>query len=120
MGDRLRCRSGSEVGFSGRNAGTREARVDSKGRVSIPSDIRRSYGLAAGDIVCFRFDLRRNELLLSLGGLKDANDGQGGAKASTEGCGPFDPGSIEGKERLRALKPFGNPGSGPSRRLYER
>ena len=56
--------------------------MDSKGRISIPSDIRRSFGLETGDIVCIFYDLKENVLFL-------AADGQDGVTASTKGCGPL-------------------------------
>ena len=60
--------------------------MDSKGRISIPSDLRRSLGFEEGDVLSVRIDLEKGMLVI----------GQSGVKASTAGCGPAGPGSIPG------------------------
>lgn len=45
--------------------------MDSKGRVSIPSEIRKSFGLEEGTEIELVFDLRKNYLVLKLGGEED-------------------------------------------------
>lgn len=52
-----------ESAFSGKPK-RRKARLDSKGRISIPSDIRKSFGLEKGAEITLVFDLRRNYLIL--------------------------------------------------------
>ncbi|MBN2042931.1 MAG: AbrB/MazE/SpoVT family DNA-binding domain-containing protein [Candidatus Aenigmarchaeota archaeon] len=47
-----------------KNNKKRILRIDSKGRISIPSDIRRSFGLDEGMEVELVFDLSKNYLIL--------------------------------------------------------
>ncbi len=52
----------------GKNFKTRKVRIDSKGRISIPSDIRRSFGLDEGMEIKLFFDLSKNILILEFSG----------------------------------------------------
>ena len=45
--------------------------IDSKGRISIPADIRRSLGLDSGDRILLGFDLEEGIILLMRGGLDE-------------------------------------------------
>ncbi len=65
---------------------SREVLVDSKGRISIPSDLRRSLGFEEGDVLSVMIDLEKGLLVI----------GQSGVNGSTIGCGPVSPGSIPG------------------------
>ena len=86
----------------------RQLRLDSKGRISIPSDVRRSFGLEEGDFVTLTFNFADNKITLVF-------DGQSGAKASTGGCGPSDPGSID-RQSGKGCRRSDIPGSGPFKR----
>lgn len=96
----------SEVKSSPDSA-VRKARVDSKGRISVPSDIRRSMGLVRGSEVLLDSDLFRNMIVLtpqpgsSQSGKPD--NGQGGVTGCIRDCGSLGPGSTPGpgpRERI--------------------
>jgi AbrB family looped-hinge helix DNA binding protein len=72
--------------------------IDSKGRISIPADIRRSLGLGSGSRVILDFDLEKNVIMLFGGSW---SYGQDGVSTSTRGC--------------ESLRPGGSPGSGPKK-----
>ena len=48
-------------------AGTKEAaaRMDDKGRVTLPKDMREALGVGAGDTVFFRYDPQNNQLRIA-------------------------------------------------------
>jgi AbrB family looped-hinge helix DNA binding protein len=71
----------------------RKVRIDSKGRISIPSVLRKNFGLEEGIEIELLFNLKKNFLVLIL------DNGQDGVDGSTVGCGSAGPGS--------------NPGPGP-------
>lgn len=72
------------------NVSLRKIRIDSKGRISIPSDLRRSLGLELGSELLMGFDLERGIILLFCG--------QDGVICSTKGCGSFSPGANPGSD----------------------
>ena len=64
---------------------SRKARVDSKGRISIPSDIRRSLGLETGSELVLEADLAGNMIVLSVDGQSGVGDcGYSGPDAQTK------------------------------------
>lgn len=65
---------------------TRSAKLDSKGRLSLPIDVRRSFGLDEGSEVRIMFSLDNNLVLLVIG--------QDGVEASIGACGAPGRGSI--------------------------
>ena len=71
---------------------SRTVRLDSKGRVSIPSELRKNFGLKEGSLVEVVFDPSENLVFLLF-------DGRDSVTVSTEGCEPSGPGE--------------NPGPGP-------
>lgn len=84
----------SKSAFSGflesEGLNVRKVKVDSKGRISIPSEIRKNFGLEEGKEIELVFDLRKNFLLLIF------DNGQDGVVGSTEVCGASGSGSIPG------------------------
>ena len=65
---------------------TRSAKLDSKGRLSLPIDVRKSFGLDEGSEVSMVFSLDMNLVLLVIG--------QDGVEASIGACGAPGRGSI--------------------------
>ena len=92
---------------------TRQIRLDSKGRVSIPADIRRSMGIEEGDVIKLIFDIRSNSVFIFLDrptACEGSQDyGQNGVIGSTEGCGkPF---RKRFNPKLKGLQRPSSPGS---------
>jgi len=83
---------------------SREVLIDSKGRISIPSDLRRSLGFEEGDSLSVRIDLDKGLLVI----------GRSGVEVSTAGCGPASPGSKDLGKPLACRSGF--PGCGPEER----
>jgi bifunctional DNA-binding transcriptional regulator/antitoxin component of YhaV-PrlF toxin-antitoxin module len=71
----------------------RRARLDSKGRLSLPVDVRRNFGLDEGSEVLMIFSLDKNLVLLVIG-----EDGQDGVKEGMEDCGSSGPGANPGPD----------------------
>ena len=77
--------------------------IDSKGRISIPADIRRSLGLGSGNRVLLDFDLEKDVIMLFGGSWSSkVNDGRSGVNTSIRDC--------------ESLGPGVNPGSGPEKK----
>jgi aspartate racemase len=111
----------------------RRVRVDSKGRVSIPSDIRRSLGLSRGSEVLLGFDLANSRIVLTLAGKSEGwtsqagrldfrrklseGYGQGGVIKSIGDCGSPGPGGkpLDSRRESSGV----SPGPGPVNR-YKR
>ncbi|MBN2331173.1 MAG: AbrB/MazE/SpoVT family DNA-binding domain-containing protein [Candidatus Aenigmarchaeota archaeon] len=72
---------------------TRKAKLDSKGRLLIPIDIRRSFGLGSGSEVDMVFSLDKNLVILVID-----ESGQDGAAASIGARGVPEPGSSPGPD----------------------
>lgn len=70
---------------------TRKIRLDSKGRISLPVEIRRNYGLDKDSEISIAFSLEANLIFILIG--------RDGVAGSTGACGAPGPGS--------------NPGPGP-------
>jgi AbrB family looped-hinge helix DNA binding protein len=68
--------------------------IDQRGRIIIPSDIRRSFGLSQGFKVEFSMSFFKGKLFFEI---KNINDGCGGVKNSTRACGALGPGEKEPK-----------------------
>lgn len=68
----------------------RKVRIDSKGRISIPSDIRKSIGLEFGSNALLGFDLKRGIIFIICG--------QDGVAVSIRACGALGPGSNPGPD----------------------
>lgn len=49
-------------------------RIDSKGRVSLPAEIRRSFGLSAQDKIELYVSLSERKIILVLNGVSDDSD----------------------------------------------
>lgn len=123
----------------------RELTVDSKGKISIPADIRRNYKLGVGSVLVLCLDLENNILILSPDGRgsvkvyffkkaapkKEATsaslrlrlpNGQSGVMSSTGACGTALRGScllpkdVERKTVQKAPDTGENTVSGPARR----
>jgi AbrB family looped-hinge helix DNA binding protein len=62
--------------FSEKDLKIRKVRIDSKGRISIPSELRKNFGLGKDSEVNLVFDLKRNVIFLVIG--------QGSVKASID------------------------------------
>ena len=88
--------SGREGDFSSPASVKRFVRIDSKGRISIPADVRRSLGLEFGSEVELVLDLEKGMFFVN---------GQVGVIGSMRDCGSFGPGS--------------NPGPGPEKEMGE-
>lgn len=88
-------------------------KIDSKGRISIPSEIRKNFGLEEGFEIELLFDLKKNFVVLVFG--------QDGVTVSTVDCGSASPGSNTAFPRAstssKAVEqkgnPVENPGPGP-------
>ncbi len=81
--------------------GTRRVRIDSKGRISLPSELRKNFGLKEGDEIELVFNLRKNFIILILTNGQDGvkgqdTDGYRSTRDSTADCGSAGPGSIPG------------------------
>lgn len=81
----------------GEGLNVRKVKVDSKGRISIPSEIRKNFRLEEGKEVELVFDLKENFVMLFF------VNGQDGVVGSTVDCGSASPGS--------------NPGPGPEKEV---
>ena len=81
----------------------RKVKVDSKGRISIPSEVRKNFGLEEGSEIELVFDLKENLVMLFFG--------QDSVTVSTEACGAPSPGS---KESMTQVKPESSETPGPS------
>ena len=68
-----------------RSAKTVFVKLDSKGRISIPSFLRKNFNLQEGEEVRLVFDLRENYFIV-----------QNGVKVSTNDCELLSPGSNPG------------------------
>jgi AbrB family looped-hinge helix DNA binding protein len=91
---------------------SKKVKIDSKGRISISSEIRKNFGLEEGSEIGLVFDPKRNFVVLVF------DNGQDSVVGSTEVCGTSDPGSKEfdaGKNLRRSVAP----GPGPRKRWYE-
>jgi AbrB family looped-hinge helix DNA binding protein len=90
----------------------RKVKLDSKGRISIPSEVRKNFGLEEGIEIELVFDLKKNFVILLF------DNGQDGVVGSTVDCGSASPGSKEfdAGENLRLSV---IPGPGPRKRWYE-
>jgi AbrB family looped-hinge helix DNA binding protein len=117
---------------------SKKIRIDSKGRISIPSELRKNFGLEEGSEIELLFDLRKNFVVLVFGEGSDSygQDGVKGkdaaelrrpTKVSTEACGASRPGSNTAFPTApaysKAVEQKGNPveipGLGPEeRRTY--
>ncbi len=88
----------SKFAFSGLDENERlirrKVKIDSKGRISIPSVVRKNFGLEEAMEIEIVFSTRKNFVVLNF------NNGQDGVTGSTEACGASGLGS--------------NPGLGPS------
>lgn len=84
----------SEVTFSGclesEGLNVRKVKIDSKGRISIPSEVRKNFGLDEGVEIELVFDLKKNFVVLVF------DNGQDGVVGSTVDCGSISSGSIPG------------------------
>ncbi len=78
----------------------RKIRIDSKGRISIPSDLRKSLGLAKGSDVLLGFDLEKGIIFLVCG--------QGSVAVNMGDCGSPDAGSNLGTSESPAPDPENN------------
>ncbi len=89
---------------------SKRVRLDSKGRISIPSELRKILGIEEGFEFRIRFNLKSNKAILDFSDFKEdsyssiKND-RCGVMVSTKACGAFSPCS--------------NPGAGPSRKKRE-
>ncbi len=70
---------------------TRKIRLDSKGRILLPVEIRRNYGLGKDSEIEIIFSLDKNLILLTIGG-------QDGVADSIGACGAPSPGSNPGPD----------------------
>lgn len=73
-------------------------KLDSKGRISIPCELRKNFGLEEGIEIELVFDLGKNFAVLIF---ERSENGQDGVAGSTADCGSARPGS--------------NPGLGPGK-----
>ena len=83
-------------------------KVDEKGRIIIPSDIRKMIGINFNDEIVLESSLRKNYVIL----YKIVNDapkvclklnGYDGVIGSTKGCGPFSLGSNPGRSLKKRI-----------------
>lgn len=88
----------------------RKVKVDSKGRISIPSEVRKNFGLEEGFEIEMVFDLRKNFVILVF------DNGQGGVCSNTEDCGSSEPGAKEFDAGVN-LRRSVTPGPGPEREV---
>ena len=72
---------------------TRKVQIDSKGRILLPIDVRRNFGLEKDFEINVVFSLDRNLVLLVI-----SEDGQDGVAESTEVCGSSGPGANPGPD----------------------
>ena len=82
---------------------TRKMRLDSKGRISLPAEIRRNFGLDSNSDIIIAFNLKKNFIFLLIG--------QDGVAESTEGCGSSGLGSNPGPDPgkiVRRVCGYGN------------
>jgi AbrB family looped-hinge helix DNA binding protein len=93
--------------FLGNGFKTRTVRIDQKGRISIPSEIRKNFGLEEGTEIELVFDLRKNYLIL-----KFSENGQDGACSNMGDCGSPEPGAKE-LDESKNLRRSVIPGPGP-------
>jgi len=86
----------SKVAFSGflesEGLNVRKVKVDSKGRISIPSELRKNFKLEEGSEIELVFDLKKNFVVLTFG------NGQDGVRSNTEDCGSSEPGATPGPD----------------------
>jgi AbrB family looped-hinge helix DNA binding protein len=73
---------------------TKRLKLDSKGRILLPSEIRRNFGLDKGSEIDIAFNLEENVIFLEISG----NDGQDSVNVSTKACGAFRPGANPGPD----------------------
>ena len=89
---------------------TRKLRLDSKGRILLPADLRKNFDLGEDSEISIVFRLDKNLVLLEIG-----QNGQDSVMGSTRACGkPFSEKLKQKSESLqRALSPGANPGPDP-------
>ena len=80
-------------------------KVDSKGRVSIPAEIRKSFGLDKSPYLILTFDLRKNSIVLW----------PAWCNGSIEDCGNLFRKKLDQKMLQKSSGPGSKPGSGPKR-----
>lgn len=78
------------------NVFTRKVRLDSKGRILLPAEIRRNYGLGKDSEIEIIFSLDKNLILLAI-------YGQDGVTDSIGACGAPGPGSTPGPDPEKKL-----------------
>ena len=93
VGDLLRPSSINPILTSNPRTFIRRAKLDSKGRIILPIDVRRNFGLEKDCEISVVFSLDKNYVLLVIGG-----DGQDGVEESIEGCGSSGPGANPGPD----------------------
>lgn len=69
---------------------TRKVRLDSKGRILLPAEVRRNFGLDKDLEIKIVYTLEKNQILLVIG--------QDGVAESIEDCGSSGPGAIPGPD----------------------
>ena len=72
---------------------TRKVQIDSKGRILLPIEVRRNFGLEKDFEISVVFSLDRNLVLLMFG-----ENGQDGVAGSIEGRGSSGPGANPGPD----------------------
>lgn len=98
------------VSLESEGLNVRKVKVDSKGRISIPSEIRKNFGLYEGIEIELAFDLSKNFVILVF------DNGQDGVVGSTEVCGASRPGSKE-FDADKNLRRSETPGPGPEKEV---
>jgi hypothetical protein len=78
---------------------TCKAKLDSKGRILLPAEIRRNYALDKDSEISIAFDLKKNLILLVIG--------QGGVEAGIGACGAPGRGSIPRPDPGESIKDEG-------------